>query len=289
VPEPLLEEVFKVSGVPTFTFVKPVEYTKLLVSLRTPGRGLVIEGPSGIGKTTSVSKALEELGLKEALRLTGRRAEDLDLIRALPEMADTGVVIVDDFHRLPDELKGTLADHMKLLADNEDPKSKLVLVGINRAGNALIQFAPDLNNRIDTIRFEVNPPERVKELVSAGERALDITLNISGQIANEARVASTWRNCSVTKRAWLRKRRNDLRSIVTSKSALRPFVSVCSKIKIVRSLRSLDDSQPDRNFAGRGEPPICTCFDGLPKVRTGHFNLTKPWRRIQSRSRVWAR
>ena len=29
---PLLEEVFKTSGVPTFTFVEPSEYTKLLVT-----------------------------------------------------------------------------------------------------------------------------------------------------------------------------------------------------------------------------------------------------------------
>jgi hypothetical protein len=46
-----LEDVYKLSGIPTHTFVKPVEYSKLLVSLRTPGRGLVVEGPSGIGKT----------------------------------------------------------------------------------------------------------------------------------------------------------------------------------------------------------------------------------------------
>lgn len=35
--DPKLEEVFKVSGLPTHTFVKPVEYTKLIVALRTPG------------------------------------------------------------------------------------------------------------------------------------------------------------------------------------------------------------------------------------------------------------
>ncbi len=38
----------------THTFVEPVEYRDLLLNLRTPGRGLVIEGPSGIGKTTAV-------------------------------------------------------------------------------------------------------------------------------------------------------------------------------------------------------------------------------------------
>ena len=33
-PDPRLEEVFKLSGLPTYTFVEPPEYKKLLVSLR---------------------------------------------------------------------------------------------------------------------------------------------------------------------------------------------------------------------------------------------------------------
>jgi hypothetical protein len=100
-PAPLLEEVFKLSGVPTHTFVKPVEYPKLLVALRTAGRGVVIEGPSGIGKTSSVVKALDELGLAPAtLRLSARKRDDIDIIRELPNISSAGTVIVDDFHRL---------------------------------------------------------------------------------------------------------------------------------------------------------------------------------------------
>src|SRR3954447_14791360 len=57
-----LEDVFKVSGVPTYTFVEPSSYDRLKVALRTPGRGLVVEGPSGIGKSTAVARALEILG-----------------------------------------------------------------------------------------------------------------------------------------------------------------------------------------------------------------------------------
>lgn len=56
-----LEDVFKLNGVPDITFVRPVEFPRLLVALRTHGRGVVIEGPSGIGKTSAVTKALEEL------------------------------------------------------------------------------------------------------------------------------------------------------------------------------------------------------------------------------------
>jgi hypothetical protein len=34
---PYLEEVFKRSGIPTYTFVEPKEYQHLQVALRTPG------------------------------------------------------------------------------------------------------------------------------------------------------------------------------------------------------------------------------------------------------------
>ena len=115
---PRLEEVFKVSGVPTITFVEPTDYDALKVSIRTPGRCCVIEGPSGIGKTSSVIKILQELGIeREALQLSGRKASDVALIEALPGMQDIGIVIVDDFHRLPVSTKGAIAHFMKTLAD----------------------------------------------------------------------------------------------------------------------------------------------------------------------------
>ncbi|WP_251037358.1 ATPase [Paenibacillus albidus] len=183
-----LEEVFKLSGTPTYTFVKPIEYTKLLISLRTAGRGLVIEGPSGIGKTTSINMALGELGYKDsALRLTARKKEDRDIIASLPEMGNIGVVIVDDFHKLSDDIKLSLADYMKTLADEENPESKLVVIGINKAGDSLVHFAPDLNNRIDTIKFEVNPQSKILELIEKGERILNIEINTKSDIIENAK------------------------------------------------------------------------------------------------------
>lgn len=184
---PKLEEVYKLSGIPTHTFVKPVEYQKLIVSLRTHGRGLVIEGPSGIGKTTSISKALEELGIaKSTLKLTARKKSDIDLISALPELDKTGPVIIDDFHRLDEKIKKNIADLMKILADEEDEHSKLIIIGINKAGDSLVKFAKDLNNRIDTIKFEVNPEEKVLELIEKGENSLKIRLNVKTEIAKES-------------------------------------------------------------------------------------------------------
>jgi hypothetical protein len=183
-----LEDVFKKSGIPTYTFVKPVEYNKILVSLRTKGRGIVIEGPSGIGKTTCIHKAIEELGLnKHVFKLSARKAEDREFIQMLPDFKNIGTVIVDDFHILTDDHKSAIADYMKILADEEREADKLILIGINKAGDSLVKLAADLNNRIDTIRFERNPDEKVENLLVLGEQALNITINTKKEIVNLAK------------------------------------------------------------------------------------------------------
>lgn len=186
-PEPRLEEVFKLSGVPTFTFVKPVEYMKLVVALRTPGRGVVIEGPSGIGKTSAVTRALEELGLaSHTLKLSARKQEDREFIDCLPREDNAGTVIIDDFHRLDESVRRALADFLKTLADEERSDTKLIIIGINKAGDSLISFSRDLAYRIDTIPFEANPDERVLELVEKGEAALKIKIDTRDEIVGAA-------------------------------------------------------------------------------------------------------
>jgi len=178
-----LEDVFKKSGLPTYTFVKPLEYNNIIVALRTKGRCIVIEGPSGIGKTTSIQKAVEELNLnKTVFKLSARKSEDREYIQMLPEMKDIGTVIVDDFHILTDDLKSSIADYMKVLADEERENDKLILIGINKAGDSLIRLAADLNNRIDTIKFEQNPDEKIEHLIIQGEESLNIEFNNKKEI-----------------------------------------------------------------------------------------------------------
>ena len=71
-----IEEVFKLSGVPYITFVEPKEYLDLIVALGTPGRGIVIEGPSGIGKTTAVTRCLMTCAEDAMIKLSARKEED---------------------------------------------------------------------------------------------------------------------------------------------------------------------------------------------------------------------
>jgi hypothetical protein len=128
-PEPRLEEVFKTNGIPTYTFVPPKEYPQLLLALRSPGRGVVIEGPSGIGKTTAVENALQEIGLdSNVAKLSARKPADVEYIEALPSIGSVGVVVVDDFHKLPDRTRSALADYLKSLADDDSKTTKLIIL-----------------------------------------------------------------------------------------------------------------------------------------------------------------
>src|SRR5258705_1622346 len=134
---PLLEEVFKTSGVPTHTFVEPDQFDELLVALRSPGRGVVIEGPTGVGKTTALEKALESLEIRHGVEtLSSRKAADREWIALLPAMDDVGMVAIDDYHLLPDDLRHAMADRMKILADEESRGTKLIVLGINNAGSS---------------------------------------------------------------------------------------------------------------------------------------------------------
>ena len=174
---PDLQEVFVTVGIPRYTFVQPQEYPQLLLDLRTPGKGIVIEGPSGIGKTTAVQQAIHETqGGKQILVLSARKPEDIQMIEQLPSLLPFGIVVVDDFHRLSRPQQQIIADLLKYLADSGAKDSKLIIIGINQAGKKLIEFGFDLATRISIIEFECNPREKVLELVTKGEQALNVEI-----------------------------------------------------------------------------------------------------------------
>lgn len=148
---------------------------------------MIVEGPSGIGKTSCVKRAMEEVGVAEScLLLSGRRPGDLALISDLHTMKGIGVVVVDDFHRLPSAVKKNLTDFVKLLADEEDASSKVILIGINQAGQTLVEYAPDVLHRVEVIKVGRTNIERLQQLIKLGEASLGCRLMIADEIAQEA-------------------------------------------------------------------------------------------------------
>lgn len=105
---------------------------------------------------------------------------------ALPDLGEIGTVIVDDFHRLGEATKAKLSDFMKVLADSESQTSKLILIGINKAGHQLVKFAHDLGLRIDVFRLEANPNELLEKVILLGEAALNVQIERRAEVADRA-------------------------------------------------------------------------------------------------------
>jgi len=184
-----LYDVFKPSGVPNVTFVEPERFSALKLSLAQPGRGVVVEGPSGIGKTTAIKKALEALNKKSeyaSIELrSARRPQDVEQLKNLQDH-HTGTVIIDDFHRLPTNLKIDLVDYLKFLADYELVDKKLVIAGISRTGERLVDIAFDLATRIDVYRLGKVGDSAIFEMINKGENALNVRFARRAEIVSGA-------------------------------------------------------------------------------------------------------
>ena len=172
-----LYDVFKSSGVPSVTFVEPEHFSALKLSLAQPGRGVVVEGPSGIGKTTAIKKALDSIagngnGAKIE-SLSARKPRDVERLQELQDQ-HSGTVVIDDFHRLPGDIKTQLVDYLKFLADYELGDRKLIIAGIPRTGERLVDIAFDLATRIDVYKLGKVGDRAIIEMISKGEEALNV-------------------------------------------------------------------------------------------------------------------
>ena len=180
----LLEDVFKKSGLPTITFVEPVDFSKLVVALRAKGRSVVVEGPSGIGKSTAVRNALAKAGItNEFESLSARKAKDVAKIEAVFSNEAVGNFVIDDFHKLSSDIQEKIANQVKVAADEESDDLNIVIVGINDCGKRLVRFADDVSNRVDFFRFETNPLEKIEAVISKGEAALNVEIITKREIA----------------------------------------------------------------------------------------------------------
>jgi hypothetical protein len=185
----VLEDVFVTEGVPEETFIDPPNLPEILVDIRHPTKPVVIEGPSGTGKTTTVKKVLERLGQADKwLYLSARSPEDVAYIELLVDDPSPGVFIIDDFHRLPVRYQSTLANIAKLAADESNAKKypKLVLIGINEVGAKLIQMANDVAKRCGIHRIYPGDLETTRLLVKSGCIPLNIEFDDVDQFHYES-------------------------------------------------------------------------------------------------------
>lgn len=186
----LLEEVFRTEGVPEFTFVRPPNFGELLVDIRNPGKPVIVEGQSGTGKTTAVKKIIEEsLPASGFEYLSARRSNDMPRILELANSAPKGNFIIDDFHRLGNDVQSKIADIIKVSAEEygDDSHPKVVIIGINRVGSELIHLVHDIAKRCGIHRIVPASIETTTELIRKGEERLDVKFGDYSAIFSETK------------------------------------------------------------------------------------------------------
>jgi hypothetical protein len=180
-----ITKVFELEGPPTFTFVEPPRFAELKLSLRTMGSGLIVEGPSKVGKSTAVRKAMDELGVPKEHQIwwSGQRPLPLDefdrTLDGLLRVTRDTWLFIEDFHHLEDEkYQRALASIMKVLADQPERHAKITVIGINPLGDSLVQAMPDLAGRFRVLRLDIDKDWRrttkIAELIIQGEQAANI-------------------------------------------------------------------------------------------------------------------
>ncbi|WP_437835817.1 TIR domain-containing protein [Sorangium sp. So ce1153] len=272
-------DVFKTSGVPTVTFVETESFNRLRLSIAQPGRGVVVEGPSGIGKTSSIRQAINSLTSSEEGQLGGpptmlsaRNPKEADQILALPTW-HRGTVVIDDVHRLSDEAFSVAINQLKYLADVDDQRRKLILVGIPLTGQSLVNTSFDLATRIDIFKLGRVTDDLVIEMITKGELALNILFDrktdVARAVAGSLNVAQAlcFRICV----------RNNLLQTQTSPAQLRCDIE--KAIAEVMEMLALKFDPALKSFARLGEPNDRTCIhiiEHLSRSREGYLSINDP-------------
>jgi hypothetical protein len=182
-----INDIFPLDGAPTATFVEPPLFSELQLALRRMGTGLIVEGPSKVGKSTAIQKAMQAIGAPtdDQIWWSGQRPPPLDDVRKqvdeLIAAKRNTWLFIDDFHHLEDaRYRRELASGMKVLADKpqDNRHGKITLIGINPLGSSLVQVMPDLSGRFRIIRRDVEKDwqrsTKIAELIVLGERAANI-------------------------------------------------------------------------------------------------------------------
>jgi len=185
-----VEEVFVTEGVPQFTFVRPPNYNRILVDVRSPGKPVILEGQSGTGKTTCIRQIVSELSdCLNTEYLSARQPVDVSRIESIARERIPGRFVIDDFHRLAVDLQASLADIAKVAAESGDVDGivKLIIVGINQVGSDLIQLVPDIAKRMGIHRIQPGGRAEIDILISTGCEKLNISINDANLIYEETK------------------------------------------------------------------------------------------------------
>lgn len=193
-----LSDVFKTVGLPPYTYIKPSYYGEIRADIEQPGRHLLIEGPSGIGKTCVVYKVFEELSWQQDRDykiVSGRDSTIHETVESFLNMtshinrSNPNILVIDDFHILSNERRADIGSHLKRLSDKAFEISnppKVILIGIPTAGVSLLSQAYDLGPRLGTYRFNRASDHEISKLLDEGESALNVIFEDENVLLSES-------------------------------------------------------------------------------------------------------
>ena len=181
-----LADVFKTVGLPPYTYVKPAYYGEVRADISQPGKHLLIEGPSGIGKTCVTFKVFEELdwAAGEKFRYVSCRDDDAaDQIKTFFDVAGKGevpnppIIVIDDFHLLTAGKRAEIGSLLKRMSDRAFEHAappKAILIGIPTTGVSLLSEEFDLGPRLGTYVLSRASDTEIDRLIGEGENALNV-------------------------------------------------------------------------------------------------------------------
>lgn len=121
----------------------------LLVNLRTHGKCVV--GEHNEEHLERVTRILNKLNLKYAT-LNAVLPDDQEFLALIPKMKSPGILLVLNFHRLPDSVQNDFAQYMKMAADESDNGMKVIALGDFTTPATLVRHADDLCLRMHVIQ-----------------------------------------------------------------------------------------------------------------------------------------
>jgi len=193
-----LGEVFKTVGLPRYTYVKPRHFGEVRSDVEQAGKHLLIEGPSGIGKTCVIFKVFEEIGYVEGVNFKYVSARDAKVdatVIAFLDKASQGeipeqpLLVIDDYHLLSQATKDGVGARLKRLSDRAFQQAvtpKVIIIGIPTTGAALLSDALDLGPRLGSYRFTGASDAEINKLLDEGEAALGVLFEDRDYVLSES-------------------------------------------------------------------------------------------------------
>jgi energy-coupling factor transporter ATP-binding protein EcfA2 len=84
--------------------------------------------------------------------------------------------VLEDFHKIEDSEKQRLSQLMKVFMDMSDQYEELKIVALGAVDTArqVVDYDPEMKNRVAEIRVDLMIPDEIKEIIGKGEKALNI-------------------------------------------------------------------------------------------------------------------